>query len=135
SERCIIIAFEGYITIKARIFSWTISPSKLEYSLRKSCHINLCLNYKLEKNEVQFKFVLHAFGTASTTNRQMTLSALISLPPMIRFDEKNALVLLLDVRQQPQIPPDQQENHNRVTIKQLLQIDHSKTQVRISSNN
>ncbi|EOX99032.1 Uncharacterized protein TCM_007660 [Theobroma cacao] len=46
-----------------------------------------------------------------------------------RFDEKNALVLLLDVRQQPQIPPDQQENHNRVTIKQLLQIDHSKTQI------
>ncbi|WRX20780.1 hypothetical protein QQP08_013267, partial [Theobroma cacao] len=36
SERCIIIAFEGYITIKARIFSWTISPSKLEYSLRNS---------------------------------------------------------------------------------------------------
>ncbi|KAK6237061.1 hypothetical protein SCA6_012398 [Theobroma cacao] len=37
-----------------------------------------------------------------------------------RFDEKNAPVLLLDVRQRPQIPPDQQENHNRVTIKQLL---------------
>ncbi|KAK6257491.1 hypothetical protein QUC31_000950 [Theobroma cacao] len=46
-----------------------------------------------------------------------------------RFDEKNAPVLLLDVRQRPQIPPDQQENHNRVTIKQLLQIDHSKTQI------
>ncbi|XP_017983136.1 PREDICTED: uncharacterized protein LOC18605638 isoform X1 [Theobroma cacao] len=45
-----------------------------------------------------------------------------------RFDEKNAPVLLLDVRQRPQIPPDQQENHNRVTIKQLLQIDHSKAQ-------
>ncbi|KAK6267342.1 hypothetical protein QUC31_018179 [Theobroma cacao] len=46
-----------------------------------------------------------------------------------RFDEKNAPVLMLDVRQRPQIPPDQQENHNRVTIKQLLQIDHSKTQI------
>ncbi|KAK6252876.1 hypothetical protein QUC31_014596 [Theobroma cacao] len=47
-----------------------------------------------------------------------------------RFDEKNAPVLLLDVCQRPQIPPDQQENHNRVTIKQLLQIDHSKAQTK-----
>ncbi|KAK6233598.1 hypothetical protein QUC31_006004 [Theobroma cacao] len=55
---------------------------------RKSCHTNLCPNCKLEKKDAQFKFVLRASSTASTINKQMTLLALISLPPMIRFDEK-----------------------------------------------
>ncbi|KAK6266942.1 hypothetical protein QUC31_017779, partial [Theobroma cacao] len=56
----------------------------------------------------------------------MDLDLLIVLEMKSRFDERNALVLLLEVHNRPQIPPNQQQTQNHMTIQQLLQIGHSK---------